>query len=57
MLHIQARHAGTVTAILLIIVALVLAGLRTDNINPGEWPGILAGWSNAYLAEYRQLTR
>lgn len=37
MLHIKARHSGTLTATLLIVIALVIAGLRTGVIDLGEW--------------------
>ncbi|MGD7035216.1 DUF21 domain-containing protein [Methylotuvimicrobium buryatense] len=44
MLHIKARHSGTLTAILLAIITFVLAGLRTDALDPEAWQVVLYGW-------------
>lgn len=44
MLHIKARHSGTITAALLVIIALALAMLRTSAISPSEWLAMIAGW-------------
>ncbi len=44
MLHIKARHSGTLTAALMVIIALALTGLRTGAIDPGEWPRVIADW-------------
>ncbi|WP_155920548.1 DUF21 domain-containing protein [Methylobacter luteus] len=47
MLHVHARHSGTVTSALLVIIALALAVLRIGGVDPGEWSAILAGWREA----------
>ena len=44
MLHIKARHSGTVTAILLVSIAFALAGFRTGAIDPELWQAVLAAW-------------
>ncbi|MGZ8160011.1 MAG: DUF21 domain-containing protein [Methylobacter sp.] len=53
MLHIKARHSGTITAVLLAFIALALAILRTGALSPGEWLVILADWSEAPGDVYR----
>ena len=53
MLHIKARDSGTITAALLVFIALALAVLRTGAISPGEWLAIPADWSEALGDVYR----
>ncbi|MCD2448813.1 hypothetical protein GO003_000145 [Methylicorpusculum oleiharenae] len=53
MLHIKARHSGTITAALLVLIAVALAGLRTGALSPVEWLAILADWSEALGDVYR----
>lgn len=53
MLHIKARHSGTITAALLVFIGLALAVLRTGAISPGEWLAIPADWSEAPGDDYR----
>ncbi|MDO8844436.1 DUF21 domain-containing protein [Methylicorpusculum sp.] len=55
MLHIKARHSGTITAALLVFIALAFAGLRTDTLSPGEWMAIPADWSEALGGVYRNV--